>query len=89
MDSTLYDRIGRNPEDITNQSARSSSHVDAYFSADVETDGPIPGPFSVLSFALVFAGSFDRSHFQRPRDAGDHQCRVAPGGCAAGTSLFA
>ncbi len=30
--------------------------LDVYFSADVETDGPIPGPFSILSFALVFAG---------------------------------
>jgi len=40
--------------------------VDAYFSADVETDGPIPGPFSMLSLAIVYAGSFDGSDFQRP-----------------------
>lgn len=40
--------------------------VDAYFSADVETDGPIPGPFSMLSFALVYAGSFDGQKFIRP-----------------------
>jgi hypothetical protein len=40
--------------------------VDAYFSADVETDGPIPGPFSMLSFAMVYAGSFDGSRFERP-----------------------
>jgi hypothetical protein len=40
--------------------------VDAYFSADVETDGPIPGPFSMLSFALVYAGSFDGDRFVRP-----------------------
>jgi hypothetical protein len=40
--------------------------VDAYFSADVETDGPIPGPFSMLSFALVYAGSFDGQRFSRP-----------------------
>jgi hypothetical protein len=40
--------------------------VDAYFSADVETDGPIPGPFSILSFALVYAGSFDGTRFSRP-----------------------
>lgn len=33
--------------------------ADVYFSADVETDGPIPGPFSILSFALVFARCFD------------------------------
>jgi len=42
--------------------------VDAYFSADVETDGPIPGPFSMLSFALVYAGSFDGQRFSRPTD---------------------
>jgi hypothetical protein len=40
--------------------------VDAYFSADVETDGPIPGVFSMLSFALVYAGSFDGRKFKRP-----------------------
>lgn len=43
------------------------SSMDAYFSADVETDGPIPGPFSILSFALVYAGSFDGKRFERPR----------------------
>lgn len=42
--------------------------VDVYFSADVETDGPIPGPFSMLSFALVFAGKFDGHRFERPND---------------------
>lgn len=40
--------------------------VDVYFSADVETDGPIPGPFSILSFALVFAGLYDGRSFVRP-----------------------
>lgn len=40
--------------------------TDVYFSADVETDGPIPGPFSMLSFALVYAGTFDGSEFERP-----------------------
>lgn len=39
---------------------------DAYFSADVETDGPIPGPYSMLSFALVFAGTFDGKTFKKP-----------------------
>jgi len=43
------------------------SAVDAYFSADVETDGPIPGPFSMLSFAIVYAGSFDGRRFERPK----------------------
>ena len=42
--------------------------VDAYFSADVETDGPIPGPFSILSFGLVYAGTFDGQHFTRSQN---------------------
>jgi len=42
--------------------------VDVYFSADVETDGPIPGPFSILSFALVYAGVFDGEHFTSPKN---------------------
>jgi hypothetical protein len=37
-----------------------------YFSADVETDGPIPGPYSMLSFALVYAGCYDGERFVRP-----------------------
>lgn len=43
-----------------------SELMDMYFSADVETDGPIPGPYSMLSFALVYAGSFDGHRFVRP-----------------------
>ena len=43
------------------------NRVDVYFSADVETDGPIPGPYSLLSFALVYAGRFDGTSFERPR----------------------
>jgi hypothetical protein len=50
-------------------SAKTRSDVlDVYFSADVETDGPIPGPFSMLSFGLVLAGSFDGETFSRPDD---------------------
>jgi hypothetical protein len=41
---------------------------DAYFSADVETDGPIPGPYSILSFAIVYAGYFDGRQFKRPNN---------------------
>jgi hypothetical protein len=44
------------------------NRVDAYFSADIETDGPIPGPYSILSFALVYAGSFDGERFVRPEN---------------------
>lgn len=32
---------------------------DAYISVDVETDGPIPGPYSMLSLGMAFCGSFD------------------------------
>ncbi|MBT1156426.1 3'-5' exoribonuclease [Aminobacter anthyllidis] len=45
-----------------------ASRTDVYFSADVETDGPIPGPFSILSFALVFAGTYDGARFDRPKE---------------------
>jgi DNA polymerase III epsilon subunit-like protein len=41
--------------------------VDVYFSADVETDGPIPGPYSMLSFALVEVARFDGQRFERVR----------------------
>jgi hypothetical protein len=41
-----------------------------YFSADIETDGPIPGPYSMLSFALVPVATFDGECFKRiPRSA--------------------
>lgn len=40
--------------------------MDVYFSADVETDGPIPGPYSMLSFAIVLAGTYDGEEFKKP-----------------------
>lgn len=52
-------RVGRNADSVVRP-------VDVYFSADVETDGPIPGEFSMLSFALVVAGTFDGEVFTRP-----------------------
>jgi hypothetical protein len=39
------------------------SHGDVFFSCDVETDGPIPGRFSLVSLGLCIAGSFDGSEF--------------------------
>lgn len=46
--------------------AATTPHTDdVYFSADVETDGPIPGEFSMLSFALVYAGRFDGKTFEK------------------------
>lgn len=54
------------PDDRRGPSIAKEHRVDAYFSADVETDGPIPGPYSMLSLGLVFAGTFDGSKFERP-----------------------
>ena len=47
----------------TAETKLAAADVDIYFSADVETDGPIPGPFSMLALALVKAGSFDGTRF--------------------------
>jgi hypothetical protein len=33
---------------------------DVYFSVDVEADGPIPGPYSMISVGVTVAGRFDR-----------------------------
>lgn len=38
--------------------------VDTFFAADVETDGPVPGSFSMLSLGLVVAGTFDGRSFR-------------------------
>lgn len=46
--------------------------VDAYFSADVETDGPVPGPYSMLSVGMVYAGEFDGYKFARPQNLGEY-----------------
>ncbi|WP_201740662.1 3'-5' exonuclease [Paracoccus aeridis] len=41
---------------------------DAYISVDVETDGPIPGPYSMLALGMAYCGSFDgRSMELTPR----------------------
>ena len=38
---------------------------DVYISVDVETDGPIPGRYSMLSFGMALAGRFDGARFER------------------------
>ncbi|WP_149258723.1 exonuclease [Actinomadura sp. K4S16] len=43
------------------------SRCEVYFSVDVEADGPIPGPYSMLSFGMSACGSFDGDEF-RPVD---------------------
>lgn len=59
-----YEHTGQSG--VKTSRSRQLSYGDAYFSADVETDGPIPGPFSMLSFAIVYAGSYDGKSFVRP-----------------------
>lgn len=36
---------------------------EAYFSVDVEADGPIPGPYSMLSFGMAECGAFAGGSF--------------------------
>ncbi len=36
---------------------------DCYISVDVEADGPIPGPYSMLAFGFVVVGTFDGTVF--------------------------
>ena len=37
---------------------------DLYFSVDIESDGPTPGPYSMLSFALAVSARFDGATFE-------------------------
>lgn len=56
--------LGLRSDDQRNSIPTRKMTPDVYFSADVETDGPIPGPYSMLSLALVRAGSFDGCRFE-------------------------
>jgi hypothetical protein len=47
------------------QSMASKPRHDLYISADVETDGPVPGPYSLLSFGMVIVGRFDGRTLER------------------------
>ena len=49
-------------------------YTDAYFSVDIEADGPVPGPYSMLSFGIVYAGRHDGRTF-RPAQNLDHPDR--------------
>jgi 3' exoribonuclease, RNase T-like len=64
----MANRGDQSPLELGRLDQYPETRVDAYFSADVETDGPIPGPFSILSFAIVYAGTFDGRRFQRPQN---------------------
>ena len=45
--------------------------TDLYFSCDVETDGPVPGPYSLVSIGMSVVASFDGETFTR-RDPREH-----------------
>ncbi len=72
IDDRLQKLLGVSLVKSGEEGRSSPMSVDIYFSADVETDGPIPGPFSMLSFGIVFAGTFDGSNFVRPQAYDDH-----------------
>lgn len=61
---------------ITDASAESKG--DMYFSADIETDGPIPGPYSMLTFALVPVATFDGQCFLRISQRGRFTAELRP-----------
>jgi hypothetical protein len=55
------------------------ARADVYVSADVEADGPIPGPYSMLSFGLSVAARFDGHTFVRADPEGQtFYCELAP-----------
>ena len=74
MRSSEHDVTAASPKEGSSPAAAAAGNESAeiYFSADVETDGPIPGPYSMLSFALVYAGRFEPRRFTRPPADGAH-----------------
>ncbi|MGO9762494.1 MAG: 3'-5' exoribonuclease domain-containing protein [Solirubrobacteraceae bacterium] len=44
---------------------RARKATDLYLSLDIETDGPIPGPYSMLSLGACVAGRFNGEVFER------------------------
>lgn len=52
-------------ETISDLITAESARPDLYISADVETDGRIPGPFSMLSFGLTVVGSYAGDRLRR------------------------
>jgi hypothetical protein len=62
--SALLDSLSDRPPPHPRKSAFSTSIpteavLDAYFSVDIENDGPVPGMHSMSSFALVYAGRYE------------------------------
>lgn len=59
------------PDDAHNGRVSSTRvRPDIYISADVETDGPVPGVYSLLSFGFAVVGRYDGVRFERlaPRE---------------------
>lgn len=57
-----------NKGSLTRLEEELKSPYDVYFSADIETDGAIPGPNSILSIGITYAGAFDGEKFLPPVD---------------------
>ena len=58
----IYPRGSRVPVPAGNLLVMAASEV--YISLDVEADGPIPGPYSMLSFGLAVCARFDGKTFE-------------------------
>ena len=55
------------------------SNIDVYFSTDVEADGPIPGPYSMVSIGMAVCGTFDGAAFMPvPVDRHTFYAELAP-----------
>jgi DNA polymerase III epsilon subunit-like protein len=52
-------------DDYPAPEAESGPGVEVYFSVDLETDGPIPGEYSLLSIGACMIGSYDGTTFIR------------------------
>lgn len=49
----------------TARTVRRVPRPDLYFSVDIEADGPIPGPYSMVSLGACVAGTYDGTTFTR------------------------
>jgi DNA polymerase III epsilon subunit-like protein len=72
-DITMQDDVMRiiqssNNADLMEFESEAALPYDVYFSADIETDGAIPGPNSILSIGITYAGAFDGETFFQPTD---------------------
>jgi hypothetical protein len=60
-------------------SSMSRPAPDVYISADVEADGPIPGPYSMISFGLAVAATYDgRTLTRRDPEAATFYAELRP-----------